>query len=66
MASYIEIEYQPQSATTLDPNAILTACFEHDARGLLFDEHTLPAAFFDLSTGVAGALLQRLSIWRAS
>lgn len=61
MTSYVE--YQPQGAAPFDPHAILTVCFEHDARGLLLDEHALPAAFFDLSTGLAGALVQRLSMY---
>ena len=44
----------------LDPHALVSACFEHDTRALLLDEGVLPPAFFDLSSGVAGELVQRL------
>jgi hypothetical protein len=36
-------------------------CIEHGARALLLDRDALPAAFFDLSTGVAGELVQKLT-----
>lgn len=61
MISYFE--YRDPGAMPPDPVAVVTACFEHDARGLLVDEHALPEAFFDLRTGMAGALVQRLSLY---
>ena len=41
--------------------AALIRCIEHGAQALLFDRGALPAAFFDLSTGVAGELAQKLA-----
>ena len=48
---------------TLDATTILTGCFESGARGILFDAGALPADFFDLSSGAAGELLHRLSVY---
>jgi hypothetical protein len=39
----------------------VAGCLETGARSLLLDENALPAEFFDLSTGLAGALLQKLA-----
>jgi hypothetical protein len=36
-------------------------CVEHGARALLLDAEALPAAFFDLRTGVAGEVCQKLT-----
>jgi Domain of unknown function (DUF4180) len=47
-----------------DPTAIVTRCAESGASSLLLDEAALPAEFFDLSRGLAGELLHRLSIYR--
>jgi len=55
------VEYPPQADGELDPIAIVTLCIESGADSLLLDRGSLPAAFFDLSTGVAGALVQCLS-----
>ena len=52
--------YEADAAQALDPVAALIRCIEHEARALLFDRGTLPAAFFDLSTGVAGEVAQKL------
>ena len=52
--SWLEL---PRTAAT-DP---VTACIESGARALLADDGALPPAFFDLSTGVAGAMVQRLT-----
>jgi hypothetical protein len=46
-----------------DPAAVAAACMEHDAQGVLLDEGALPAAFFDLRTGLAGELAQRLTLY---
>lgn len=37
------------------------ACFEHETRLLLLDHGALPPEFFDLSSGVAGELTQKLT-----
>ena len=52
--------YEVDAAQALDPTAALIRCIEHGAQALLFDRGALPAAFFDLSTGVAGELVQKL------
>jgi hypothetical protein len=36
---------------------------EHDAPRLLVDGSNLPADFFDLSTGLAGAILQKFAVY---
>lgn len=43
-----------------DSTALIEACFEHGTRLVLLHAANLPARFFDLSSGEAGALLQRL------
>ena len=48
-------------AARLHPRDLVGACFEHDTRQLLLDHGALPADFFDLSSGVAGELAQRLA-----
>jgi PadR family transcriptional regulator AphA len=37
------------------------ACIESGERKLLIDHDALPAEFFDLSTGVAGSMVQKLT-----
>lgn len=44
----------------VDPLAEVVRCIEQGAHALLFDRGALPPAFFDLSTGVAGELAQKL------
>lgn len=53
--------FEPDGAHPVDPVAALVRCIEHGTRALLFDRGTLPAAFFDLSSGVAGELVQKLT-----
>jgi PadR family transcriptional regulator AphA len=43
-----------------DPLSAVRGCIEQGARTLLFDAGALPAAFFDLRTGVAGEVAQKL------
>lgn len=52
--------YEADAEQPADPIAALIRCIEQGARALLFDRGALPAAFFDLSTGVAGELAQKL------
>lgn len=49
------------AATRLHPRDLVGACFEHGARDLLLDAGALPAEFFDLSSGIAGDLVQRVT-----
>src|SRR5690606_11297081 len=55
------VEYHPQSDGGFDPMEAIARCSETGAGSLLLDRSSLPPAFFDLSTGVAGALVQRLT-----
>jgi hypothetical protein len=48
-----------------DPTAVVTSCIESGAQSLFADEASLPAEFFDLSSGLAGGLLHRLSLYQA-
>jgi len=52
--------YEAGGAQPVDPLVEVIRCVEHGAGALLFDRGALPAAFFDLSTGVAGELAQKL------
>jgi hypothetical protein len=52
--------FEPEGPRPVDPLAAIVRCIEQGAGGLLFDGDALPAAFFDLSTGVAGELAQKL------
>jgi RimJ/RimL family protein N-acetyltransferase len=52
--------FEPDGTLAGDPVAALRSCIEHGGRALLFDQGALPAAFFDLRTGVAGELVQKL------
>jgi hypothetical protein len=52
--------YEPDPAVAASPAACVLRCVEQDTWALLFDRGALPPAFFDLSTGVAGELVQKL------
>ena len=52
--------YEPGGASPLDPVAAVVACVERGADALLFDAGALPAAFFDLRSGLAGEVAQKL------
>ena len=52
--------FEPDPAQPIAPVAALVRCIEHGSYALLLDRGTLPASFFDLSTGVAGELVQKL------
>jgi hypothetical protein len=56
--------YEVKPTLPFDPTAIITSCAESGADSLLLDEKSLPSDFFDLSSGLAGELLHRLSIYR--
>jgi hypothetical protein len=52
--------FEPGVGRAFEPAAVAIACIEHGSRHLLLDEPALPAAFFDLSSGLAGELLHHL------
>jgi Domain of unknown function (DUF4180) len=52
--------FEPDGALPIAPVAALVRCIEQGSRALLLDRGALPPAFFDLSTGVAGELGQKL------
>lgn len=43
-----------------DGRALIETCFEHATRRILLYPENLPGRFFDLSSGEAGEILQRL------
>ena len=55
--------FEARAAEHFDPTLIFTDCIENGASSLLLDRSALPAEFFDLSTGLAGELLHKLSVY---
>jgi hypothetical protein len=60
MSDYFEVT----AIGPFDPTAIVRGCAESGAQSILVDGAALPPEFFDLSSGLAGELLHRLSIYR--
>ena len=61
--SYRIVEGSPGAefmTTPEDASILLETCFSHATRIALLYAENLPAGFFDLSSGQAGAVLQRL------
>ena len=56
-------ELQDPGTGSFDPAGVVASCIESGAHALLIDRAALPDAFFDLSSGVAGELLHRLSVY---
>ena len=56
--------YEAKPGHPFDPQAVFTSCVESGAQALLLDQAALPAEFSDLSTGIAGELLHKLSTYR--
>ena len=54
--------YEPASPPA-DPIAAVRACIEADRPALLLGRDALPTPFFDLRTGVAGEVAQRLALF---
>lgn len=52
--------FEPEGARPVDPVAAVNGCIEQGAPALLLDAGALPAAFFDLRSGVAGDVVQKL------
>ena len=57
MSSYAE--YSPDG--DFAPMDVVAACFEQSTQALLMDRPALPPEFFDLRTGIAGELVQKLT-----
>lgn len=55
---------QPLIARAQDAARLVEACFEHGAHMLLLHAENLPDRFFDLSSGEAGEVLQKLRNYR--
>jgi len=60
MPSYFEAVAE----TPFEPGALLASCVESGAAALLLDDGTMPADFFDLSSGLAGELLHKFTTYR--
>jgi hypothetical protein len=56
--------FEPAPRAAFDPAGVVTNCIESGASNLLLDADALPGEFFDLSTGVAGELLHKLTTYR--
>jgi len=55
--------FEARPTEHFDPALIYTDCIENGASSLLLDRPALPAEFFDLSSGLAGELLHKLSVY---
>ena len=55
---------QPLMGRVEDVSTVLEACFDNAARGLLLYSENLTERFFDLSSGEAGEILQKLRNYR--
>jgi hypothetical protein len=51
---------EPYRGEAGDPVKAVVRCIEEGVPALLFDHGALPAVFFDLRSGVAGELVQKL------
>ena len=56
--------FEVSNSGKFDPVDTVTECIERGASNLLVDDGGFPADFFDLSTGVAGELVHRLTLYR--
>jgi hypothetical protein len=57
VSEYYEV---PRGGDGADP---VRACIENGSPRMLADDGALPPAFFDLSTGMAGDIVQRLTLY---
>lgn len=55
--------YYEHQGGAFDPGAVAVSCIESGMRSLLIDAPAMAPEFFDLSSGVAGELLHRLSVY---
>ncbi|GAB4144177.1 MAG: hypothetical protein Fur0021_00540 [Candidatus Promineifilaceae bacterium] len=56
--------FEPTPTDPFDPTKVVRSCIESGAHALLLDKAALPPHFFDLSSGMAGELLHKLSVYR--
>jgi PadR family transcriptional regulator, regulatory protein AphA len=56
---YFEAPTDPTIRYT--PQDLVGACYERDVWNVLFDEGALPPEFFDLKSGFAGEVMQKLA-----
>ncbi len=56
--------YEPDAAQPFEPAALVVGCIENGVRSILLDQPAVAREFFDLSTGLAGELLQKLANYR--
>jgi hypothetical protein len=56
----VPVFFEATGGGPFDPAALVGGCLEHGTHALLLDRAALPPAFFDLRTGVAGELVQKL------
>jgi hypothetical protein len=61
VSTYFELP--PQQAGRFHAMSVITACIESGQPALLLDEDALAPEFFDLSTGIAGELVQKLTLY---
>lgn len=61
MSTYLHLH--AHDADGFSGAAVVTRAIESGARALLLDRDALPPAFFDLSSGVAGDLVHRLTLY---
>ncbi len=55
---------QPLLTTAYDIDRLIEACFSQGAQAALLYASNMPPAFFDLSSGQAGTILQKLRTYR--
>lgn len=55
--------FEPSPADSFDAVHLVSACVESGARGILLDDRVLPPEFFDLSTGLVGEILHKLTMY---
>ena len=46
-------------------NELLSLCYYHETNFILLDEHNLSDEFFNLRSGLAGAAMQKFSLYQA-
>lgn len=56
----IYFEAPTEAPTRFTPQDLVGACYERDVWNVLFDEGSLRPEFFDLSSGFAGDMVQKL------
>ena len=56
-------EYKVPAARTFGPSVVVAACIEDGHYALLLDSAELPRDFFNLSSGLIGDLVRRLTLY---